>query len=398
MKKLTAAQIGCGKFSQGQDFPNMTAHPGIHLKWACDIRRDAAQASAERFGVPCVTDDYMDVLRDPEVDFIKIATTHEVHVPIIEAAAKAGKHIFCEKPLAMTYEDCYRIIRAVRRGKSSSTRGNSGVKLCVDLNRRMAPAMQALRSAWQEQLANPRHNPWRYVETSRAPLPEEEHTHLLIRIQDESASYGLGHLDPLSGGGEIIGESVHWLDLACWFFAPQRPVEITAWGSSRLSHGIFLRFDGGDDMTLTFSCSGTFDYPKELFEVTAGAALLRSRFFVENNYYGIPGAVSQTFPMQAYTGSIREEGFDAYMKKYHERVSLSQANLKTRENTEPFLVDKGHRAMLDAFVRSIREDTPSPCDELAGFTSVYLARRAIESIELRQTLPIPVEKITPCIQ
>mgnify|MGYP003746690409 CR=1 FL=1 len=106
----------------------------------------------------------------------------------------------------------------------------------------------------------------------------------------------------------------------------------------------------------------------------------------------------QTFPMQAYTGSIREEGFDAYMKKYHERVSLSQANLKTRENTEPFLVDKGHRAMLDAFVRSIREDTPSPCDELAGFTSVYLARRAIESIELRQTLPIPVEKITPCIQ
>ena len=145
-------------------------------------------------------------------------------------------------------------------------------------------------------------------------LPEEDHTHLLIRIQDESSSYGLGHLDPLTGGGEIIGESVHWLDLACWFFAPQRPVEITAWGSSRLSHGIHLKFSGGDSMTLTFSCFGTFDYPKELFEVTAKASLMRSLFFVENNYYGIPGAAAETFPMQHYSGKIKDEGFDAYLK------------------------------------------------------------------------------------
>ena len=53
---------------------------------------------------------------------------------------------------------------------------------------------------------------------------------------------------------------------------------------------------GGDSMTLTFSCFGTFDYPKELFEVTAKASLMRSLFFVENNYYGIPGAVAETFP------------------------------------------------------------------------------------------------------
>ena len=59
--------------------------------------------------------------------------------------------------------------------------------------------------------------------------------------------------------------------------------------------------------------------------------------------------------------------------------------------------DKGHRAMLDGFVRAIQEDLPSPCDELAGFRSTYLAQRAIESLELKRTLPIPLEKITPCI-
>ena len=52
---------------------------------------------------------------------------------------------------------------------------------------------------------------------------------------------------------------------------------------------------------------------------------------------------------------------------------------------------------VDAFVRAIRENLPSPCDEIAGFRSTYLAQRAIESIELKRTLPVPIEKITPCI-
>ncbi len=389
MKTLTAAQIGCGKFAWSQDFPNMKKHPDVQIKWACDVRRENAEKAAAEFGVPKVTDDFMEAVSDPEVDFIKIATTHEVHLPIIQAAARAGKHIFCEKPMAMFDEEAYRIIREVRRG---------GVKLCVDLNRRMAPSMTALRKKWLSHKANPKHNPWQYVEKARDPLPEENLPHLLIRIQDESASYGLGHLNPLTGGGEIIGESVHWLDLACWFFAPALPCEITAWGSSRLSHGIHLKFTDGASMTLDFTCSGTFDYPKELYELTDNAALFRNLFFVENNYYGMPDNAPEVFPMQAYSGGVREEGFEAYLRKYRERVSASSGNSKTLEKVDPFTVDKGHYAMLDAFVQSIRNNTPSPCDEIAGFRSTYLAQRAIESIGFRQTLPIPVEKITPCIE
>jgi hypothetical protein len=61
------------------------------------------------------------------------------------------------------------------------------------------------------------------------------------------------------------------------------------------------------------------------------------------------------------------------------------------------MLDKGHLNMLDGFIRAVREDLPSPCDELAGFRSTYLAQRAIESLELKRTLPVPIEKITPCI-
>ncbi len=383
---LTAAQIGCGKFAWSQDLPNMTKHSRISLKWVCDVKKSAAEKTAQQFNIPCFTDDFMDVINDPEVDMIKIATSHEVHLPIIEAAARAGKHIFCEKPMAMRDDEAFKIIRAVRQ---------NNVKLCVDLNRRMSPAMQALRKKYLEHTANPKHNPWQYIETEREPLPEELFPHMNIRIQDESSSYGLGHLNPLTGGGEIIGESVHWLDLACWFFAPALPCEITAFGSSRLSHGIYLKFNNGASLTLDFSCTGTFDYPKEQFEVTAGSALFRSLHFVENTYHGMPDNAGETFELQSDPFPEMGRGFDAFMQKYFANVQNS-TNSKLIEQTQPLNVDKGHRAMLDGFVDAILNGKPSPCDEMAGFRSTFLAQKAIESIRLKQTLPIQLEDITPC--
>ena len=282
-------------------------------------------------------------------------------------------------------EEAYKIMRAVKHGK---------VKLCVDLNRRMSPAMQALRKKYLEQAANPRHNPWKYVEVQRELLAEENLPHMNIRIQDESSSYGMVHLDPLYGGGVIIGESVHWLDLACWFFAPQLPCEITAWGSTRLSHGIHLKFDGGASLTLDFSSSGTFDYPKEQFEVTHNAALFRCLHFVENNYYGIPGAEPEYFELQHDPAPELGKGLAGFMARYNAKVQNS-TNAKLIENTVPLTVDKGHVAMLNAFIDCIINDTPSPCDETAGFRSTYLARLAMESIRRRQTLPVQLEDICP---
>ena len=293
-------------------------------------------------------------------------------------------NIFCEKPMAMRDDEAFKIIRAVRQ---------NNVKLCVDLNRRMSPAMQALRKKYLEHTANPKHNPWQYIETEREPLPEELFHHMNIRIQDESSSYGLGHLNPLTGGGEIIGESVHWLDLACWFFAPALPCEITAFGSSRLSHGIYLKFNNGASMTLDFSCSGTFDYPKEQFEVTAGAALFRSLHFVENTYHGMPDNTGETFELQSDPFPEMGRGFDAFIQKYFANVQNSS---NSKLVNQPLNVDKGHRAMLDGFVDAVLNGKPSPCDEMAGFRSTFLAQKAIESIRLKQTLPIQLEDITPC--
>lgn len=389
MKKniLTVAQIGCGAFAAGQDLPNFKRNPHTRVKWCCDVSLDHAKSLAKEFGVPQTTTDFMEVINDPEVDLIKISTSHEVHLPIITAAAARGKHIFCEKPMAMEEEEALKIIGAVRR---------NNVKLCVDLNRRMSPSMQKLKQRWLDHCRNPKHQPWRYTETKRELFPEEHQTQFLARVQDESYSYRLVHLDPLKGGGLIIGETVHWLDLACWFFAPDYPVEIQAFGSCRFSHVVNLRFSSGNTATIIDNCGGTFDYPKELYEITSQAALFRNLFFVENEYYGIPGLDSEFFPLQndSFPAVGKCGGFKGYMEKYCHRVK----NLKNAKKGHGSLsVNKGHQNMLDGFVSAILEDKPSPCNEMDGYISTLLAKLAIRSIELRQSLPVPIDKIHPCI-
>jgi predicted dehydrogenase len=382
-KVLQVAQIGCGVYAVAQDLPNYSRNPDVECKWCCDVSHERASTLASQFGVPHVTTDFREVMDDPEVDFVKIATSHEAHLPLIQAAAAAGKNVFCEKPMAMNTEEALHIMRAVRRG---------GIKLCVNFNRRMSPALLALRRRWQQHVNEPQHNPWRYVEAKRALYEEEKRTQFLVRVQDDTSSYRMVHLDPLRGGGQIIGESVHWLDVACWWFAPQIPVEIQAWGSTRFSHGIHLTFSGGDTATILFHCGGTFDYPKELYEVTAQGALFRSECFVENQYYGVPGTERKTFPLQrdCLSGIGTEGGLSGLMKKYRARV---EGLFNSKEGNDELAMDKGHQSMFDGFVQALLNDTDSPCDEMAGYRSTLLARLAIESLETRQSLPVLRERI-----
>ena len=385
--KLVMGQIGCGGFAHDQDLPNMKARGDVIVKFCCDPRLEAAEAAARDFGGEKAVADYMEILGDPEVDFVKVSTPHDMHKDIVLAAAARGKHVFCEKPMAMLLADCWEMIRAVQKG---------GIKFCVDMNRRMSPALQALKRRVAAQIAAPKHNPWRYIEMTREPLDEEMKTNFLIRVQDESSSYRMVHLDPAHGGGLVIGEVVHWLDLACWFFAPARPVEITGWGSARLSHGLNVLFSDGNAATIVFDATGTFDFPKERYEVTSRAALFQSLFFVENRYWGMDGEERETFPLQfdSYADRVPGEGFEAFMAKTRERQrATATGNMK--DNWGALGVDKGHRAMLGGFIEAIRTGGQSPCDEMAGMRAVLLSNLAIGAIREKRAVAVPVDLYEP---
>lgn len=376
-------QIGCGAFGRDQHGPNALANPQVAgFKWACDVSEKNAKLFADQFKAGQTTAAFTDVTEDPEVDLVCLATTHAARVPIIESAAAHGKHIFCEKPLAMTEKECYDIIRAVRKAK---------VKLCVDYMRRMAPAVTALKKEWLKHKAGPKRQPWRYIEAAHDQLIEEKATDFLVRVQDESASYRMVHLDPFHGGGLIVGEAAHWLDLACWLFDNDRPVEIRAWGSTRLRYGIHVAFQSGNAATIIMTPNGTFDYPKEMYEIAHDGALFRMEFFVENQYYGRPGPEREFFDLarDSFPKIGQAGGLAGFLKK--RRASCKNAkNMKAVWNK--LLADHGYKLMFDGFIDSILKDTRPPCDVMDGYRATMLAALAMQSVALNQPLPVPVEK------
>ncbi len=381
--KLVVGQIGCGAFARDQHGPNCRANKHVTgIKWACDTSPENARTYAREFGVDKVTGSFEDVTTDPEVDLICIATSHEAHVPIIESAAEHGKHVFCEKPMALDEQQAYRIIRAVRRAR---------VKLCVDYMRRLAPATRALKHEWLAHKANPQRQPWRYIEKPRERLAEEKATDFMVRVQDESSSYRTVHLDPFRGGGLIIGEATHWLDLACWLYDDDRPVEILAWGSARMRYGIHLAFQSGNEATIVMTPNGTFDYPKEIFEIACDGALFRMENYLENQYYGRPGTMREVFHLHrdAAPQVGTQGGLGGYLDKYRANVSSATNSKHVREGLAP---DLGWQKMFDAFVDSIVRNSATPCDELAGYHATLLGELAIKSLQLGRPLAVPVDK------
>ncbi|MBR3692750.1 MAG: Gfo/Idh/MocA family oxidoreductase [Clostridia bacterium] len=110
MKAFRCAVIGCGNISR-RHTEALTASARAELVAVCDIREDRAKAAGEKFGVPFYTD-YRELLAREDIDSVHICTPHYLHAPIAIAALSAGKHVFTEKPMATTPEDCEAMIAA----------------------------------------------------------------------------------------------------------------------------------------------------------------------------------------------------------------------------------------------------------------------------------------------
>lgn len=383
MDKVRVGIIGCGAFARSEHLPNCERNPNIEIAWACSRSQKNRDYATEHYTIQNATPDASVVMKDDSVDMVILSVPHSLHLEMIEAAAKAGKHILCEKPMAMSIEESCRIVRAVQ---------SSGVKLCVDYNRRFAPSMQHLKREYLSHRANPTANPGAFVNTpGRRPLPEEDVSMVMVRINDESSTYRPVHMDWGTGGGQVIGESCHWLDLVCWLLEDV-PVRIYATGWTRLSHIITLDFEAGHRACIFFSCNGTFNYPKELYEILDHAALFRNECFVETAIYGRsnePEVKVWPFQFDDFPDVGTEGGLSGYIAKCGARAERYIESRQT--NYGNLAPNKGHYELLDAFVGAIMNDEPSPLDEVAGARATYLSRRAIESIRLGKPLPINVE-------
>lgn len=137
MERVGFGVIGAGLF--GENHARVYSRlPGVELVAVCDQNEGRAREVAARYGARAHHADYARLLADPEIRAVSIATPDFAHAEIALAAAQAGKHILCEKPLATSVEEARAIVAAADR---------AGVKLMVDFHNRVNPPFVAARDS-----------------------------------------------------------------------------------------------------------------------------------------------------------------------------------------------------------------------------------------------------------
>jgi len=135
---ICAAIVGLGRWGQNL-MTAATNAPDHPLRFVQGVTRTSSKAAefTKHHGIP-VSDDYDAMLENPAIKAVVLATPHSQHCDQICKAANAGKHVFVEKPLALTFDEARRAI---------DTCNNQGVTLAVGFNRRFLPAFQELYNA-----------------------------------------------------------------------------------------------------------------------------------------------------------------------------------------------------------------------------------------------------------
>ncbi|MDA7430430.1 inositol 2-dehydrogenase [Primorskyibacter aestuariivivens] len=215
MQTLGIALMGTGRMAHVYG-PKINAHPGLRLEVIYNPRIASATKAADLYGGRAM-DDLDAVLADPAVDAVVIATPTDTHVDYIEAAARAGKPIYCEKPLDQSLSRVDRAMAALR---------DHPVPFMLGFNRRFDPDNAALREAVKRGEIG-RLN--MLMSWSREPSPPP--------IEYVRAS-----------GGYFVDATIHDIDLLCWI-AGERPVEVMAAGSCMFDPQIGA--EGDFDMTMT---------------------------------------------------------------------------------------------------------------------------------------------------
>ena len=184
---LQLALIGAGRIGKVHAHAIATAIPGAKLAAVADPYVEAAHTLAQQYGVAVVSSDPLDVLKRADIDAVIRASSTDTHAPLMIAAAAAGKHIFCEKPIAARLSDIDAALNAVEQ---------AGVKLQIGFNRRFDASFRRIRQA---------------IDSGEIGTP-----HLLHIISRDPAPPPVAYVKV--SGGMFFDMTIHDFDMARFLF------------------------------------------------------------------------------------------------------------------------------------------------------------------------------------
>jgi len=265
------AFIGAGNYANRILIPAFRK-TRAHLRTIASQGGLSGAQSRQRFGFVYATTDVDAVLGDPEIDAVVVATRHDSHAELVIRALEAGKHVFAEKPLCLTTSELERIehvYQTVSVRSASTSEHPMRPVLMVGFNRRFAPQVRKIKS-----LLSSLTGPMSFIVTVNAGrLPADHWT--------QQASVG---------GGRVIGEACHFLDLLR--FLAGSPITVANRHALRATPQdtvtLELAFADGSIGSIHYFANGSTSFPKERVEVFASGRVLQLDNFRVLRGFGWP--------------------------------------------------------------------------------------------------------------
>jgi polar amino acid transport system substrate-binding protein len=315
---IGAAVIGSGEFARAVVLPALSKSRDFDLRGVASLHGHTATHAAERFGAAYATTDPAQMLTDDSVAALWITTTHESHADLATAALEAGKHVFLQKPIALTLQDTQKVVRAATGDRM----------LMVGFNRRFAPASGVV------------------AKHVRAASGQKQ---ISYRVRGDALPDGHWLDDPERGGGRLLGEGVHFLDWMAWLLQAE-PASVHATGSEAPGGTVqvLTEFADGSLGTLVYTTSGATGTPKERIEVLAD---------------GLTVVVNDFESVTLISGTSRAKTIRASGKGHAEQLAAFASALHTGNRAAPDAAD-GARATVWALaaLESIRTRQPEGLD------------------------------------
>ncbi|MFO8100836.1 MAG: bi-domain-containing oxidoreductase [Dehalococcoidia bacterium] len=323
--KIRVGLIGAGQFATGTMLPIIKKIPAVQLRGIATNTGVTGKHAGSKFGFDYCTTDYRELLNDPDINCILIATRHDLHAGLVVEALENNKDVFVEKPLALSSDELREIIGACEANPK---------RLMVGFNRRFSPftrkAKELLENINEPLVINCRVN--------AGSLPKDSWVH-----------------DPSQGGGRILGEICHFVDLA-QFLSGSLPAKVKA--ESLRDTGVYnpdenvvvtITMKNGSLATITYVANGDKSFPRERVEIFGGGS----------------ACVIDNFKSMLFTrGSKRKK-----MRKFNK--------------------DSGHGAEFSAFFSAIQGNLQMPVD-FEEYVYTTLGTLGIER-SLREGRPVDID-------
>lgn len=267
-EKIRLGLIGAGNFVRSTMLPIMKETRLFEFRGLATTGGVGGAQANDGTPFGYTTNNYQELLSDPEIDLIAVSTQHNSHAKFVIEALKAGKNVYCEKPLCLTLDELTAIKEAYEQSEG---------ELFVGLNRRHAPLIQQIKREMKTDQI-----PAVYDFIGNAGFIPKDHW-----VHDEAA-----------GGGRILGEACHFVDLIQYLDGSHlEDLTVTAASNNAYPMNdnvlITLRFASGAIGNIVYSSMGSKKYPKEQLRVLSNGSVYEMDNFIRLKKYGSTKSVKE---------------------------------------------------------------------------------------------------------